>query len=95
MATFRPPTDDFLNLANIDIDVRGTARGRLAMALFRHFDNLPVGRNVYKLKNGSYVENEPAVWEDIDKIYYGGHDYDVTAQEVTDLTAAGYGAYIT
>lgn len=95
MAIFRPPTDAFLNLANMDLDVRWTERGRLAHALFKHFDNLPVGRNIYRLKNGVYVENEPAVWDDIDKIYYGGHDYEVTDDEVVELTAAGYGAYIT
>jgi len=95
MAIFRPPTDDFLNLGNIDIDVRRTERGRLAHALFRHFDNLPVGRNIYRMKDGSFLENDPAVSDDIEKVYYGGHEYQVTEQEVAELTAAGYGAYIT
>lgn len=30
-----------------------------------------------------------------DHVYLGGHEYDLTAGEVTILTNAGYGAYIT
>lgn len=94
MPTFQPPTDDFVNLANIDVDERQTEDGRRAINLFRHFDNLPRGRNVYKLNSGVYVENEPVEWSSIVKIYYGGHIYDVTSDEAADLTAAGYGTYI-
>lgn len=28
-------------------------------------------------------------------VYQGGHVYELTSQEVTDLTAAGYGDFIT
>jgi hypothetical protein len=30
----------------------------------------------------------------VDKVYYGGHDIEVTAEEVAALTAAGYGSNI-
>lgn len=95
MTTFRPPTDLFLNLSNIDIDVKNTEEGRRAVRLFRHYGNLPRGRNVFKLSDGTYVEDEPADMNDVIKTYYGGHEYDVTADEAADLTANGYGAYLT
>ena len=94
MPTFQPPTDDFVNLSNIDIDWRGTEDGRRAINLFRHFDNLPRGRNVYKLNSGVYTENQPMTWDDIATVYYGGHVYDITSDEAASLTAAGYGTYI-
>lgn len=52
------------------------------------------GRNVFKLVDGSFVEDQP--WPDdiIEKTYHGGHIHDITAQEAADLTAAGYGDYI-
>jgi hypothetical protein len=28
------------------------------------------------------------------KVYYGGHENEITEDEATALTAAGYGAYI-
>jgi hypothetical protein len=49
---------------------------------------------VFKLDDGSYVENEPADMSTVAVTYYGGHDYEVDAAEVASLTAAGYGDYI-
>ena len=68
---------------------------RLAYSLFRHFDAEPRGRNVFLLTNGTYTENEPNDNTTISKVYWGGTDNQVTADEVASLTAAGYGAYIT
>ena len=94
MTTFRPPTDNFLSFANIDIDELRTQRGRRAYNLYRHFASQPRGRNVYKLLSGAYKENEPGDLTTVAKTYYGGHEYDVTAEEAADLTANGYGAYL-
>lgn len=54
-----------------------------------------VGRNVFKLTNGTYTEDDPVDSAMVEKVYHGGHVHELTAQEVSDLTAAGYGAYIT
>lgn len=80
---FNPPTDNL----HVYEDVNGTrVFGRIAAG--------PRGRNVYKLTDGSYTENQPADAEDILIVYYGGHSTELTSQEVSDLTTAGYGAFI-
>ena len=94
MPTFKPPTDDFLSLADIDVDVMRTTAGRRAFNLFRHYDNLPRGRNVYKMIDGTYRESDPSDWATVATAYYGGHEYTVTDAEAADLTANGYWAYI-
>jgi hypothetical protein len=49
---------------------------------------------VFLLTNGTYTENEPNDITTISKVYWGGTDNEVSADEVASLTAAGYGAYI-
>lgn len=93
MSTFRPPTDDFMVLG-IPPKEFDSQEVRLAYALFKHFDAEPRGRNVFLLTNGTYTENEPNDITTIRKVYWGGSDNEVTADEVASLTAAGYGAYI-
>jgi hypothetical protein len=61
---------------------------------WRFYEPEARGRNVYKLTNGTYTEVDIRDEGQIVKIYHGGHLNEVTAQEVADLTAAGYGAYI-
>lgn len=95
MATFTPPTDDLFVLSNFDIDIPWSQEKRLAYRFLRHYAPLPKGRNVFKLLDGTYVENEPADMDTVAVTYYGGHDYEVDAAEVADLTAAGYSDYIT
>ena len=80
---FNPPTDNFHSYE----DERGTR-------IFSRIPAGPRGRNVYKLADGTYTENQPSDTEDIAIVYYGGHATELTAQEVSDLTAAGYGAFI-
>ena len=63
--------------------------------LFAHTPQAARGDNLYKLSNGTYSTTDPRRPELVEKIYYGGHDIFLDDQEVTDLTAAGYGAYIT
>jgi hypothetical protein len=93
MSTFRPPTDDFVILG-IPPKEFDSQEVRTAYNLFRHFDPEPRGRNVFLLTNGTYTENEPNDISTIRKVYWGGSENEVTADEVASLTAAGYGAYI-
>lgn len=95
MPTFTPPTDDFHNLSDFDVDTPNTPSVRRAYNLLRHYKSLPRGRNVYKLNDNTYTENEPSDWSTISLTYYGGHVYDITTAEAAALTAAGYGANIT
>ena len=94
MAIFRTPTDPFHNLSSFDVDIPWSEAKRLAYKFLRHYRPLPQGRNVYKLTDGTYVENQPADMSTVAILYHGGHDHVVTPQEVSDLTAAGYGDYI-
>jgi hypothetical protein len=50
---------------------------------------------VFLLTDTTITENQPSDATRISKIYYGGHQTEVTAEEVAALTAAGYGSYIT
>jgi len=85
---FRPPTDNLVRWA----DYGGFG---LANRLFRFYAPGARGRNVYKLIDGSFTENEQRDMSSVDIIYYGGHNNPVTQDEKDDLVAAGYGAYIT
>jgi hypothetical protein len=94
MATFTPPTDNLYNLSDFDVQEPFTAERRLAYSFLRHYAPLPRGRNIFKLADGTYVENEPADRSTVTVTYYGGHDHEVDATEASALTAAGYGDYI-
>lgn len=94
MAIFTPPTDNVFNLSDFDVDTMWSTETRFAYRFLRHFSPLPRGRNVFKLVDGSYVESEPSDMSTVVVTYYGGHSYDVTANEEADLVAAGYGDYI-
>lgn len=94
MPTFTPPTDNFQNFADFDIDTPRTVNNNLAYRLLRHLASGPRGRNVYKLVNGTYVENEPADFSTVAITYQGGHVHEVSETEASSLSAAGYSAYI-
>lgn len=83
MATFRPPTDPLVYFDD------GSGGG-----IFSYLSGWPRGRNVYKMTDGSFQENQPGDDSLIAKIYHGGHIHPLTAEEEADLIAAGYGAYI-
>jgi len=85
---FRPPTDDLVRWA----DYGGSGLGN---RLFRFYAPEARGRNVYKLTDGSFTENEQRDLDTVSKIYYGGHENTVTQAEKDDLVAAGYGEYVT
>lgn len=84
MATFKPPTDPFVYWAEPG-----------ETGIFRYMTPGARGRNVFKLTDGSFVEEQPYEDTDIAIIYHGGHVHELTAQEEADLIAAGYGDYVT
>jgi hypothetical protein len=87
MPVFNPPTDP-------DVRFVDPLDSGLGSRLGSHLQPLDRGRNVYKLTDGSYVEWQP-VFADIAKVFYGGHETEVTDAEAAELIAAGYGDYIT
>ena len=94
MPIFTPPTDNWLHLSDFDVDTPNTEETRISYSLLRHFQAMPRGRNVYRLANGTFTENEPADMTLVTATYWGGHNNEITDIEAAALTAAGYGAYI-
>jgi hypothetical protein len=86
--TFIPPTDDVVHYGDM-------SRGGLQRRLWRFFNPEARGRNVYRLTDGTFTEVDQRDTGQVSKIYEGGHVHTVTAAEAAELTAAGYGAYIT
>lgn len=84
MATFIPPTDEYVVWAEPD-----------EKGIFAYLRPGRRGRNVFKLKNGQFTETQPSDQDTIDITYHGGHVHTVSGQEQADLIAAGYGDYIT
>lgn len=84
MATFSPPTDNLVAWADrYETGIMAALRpGRR-------------GRNVFKMKDGSFTEIQPSNQDEIAITYHGGHVHPLTAQEEADLIAAGYEDYIT
>tara|TARA_R110000823_G_scaffold266750_1_gene386499 strand:+ start:335 stop:547 length:213 start_codon:yes stop_codon:yes gene_type:complete len=62
--------------------------------LFSHVPPLIRAENLFKTTTGDYTINNPGS-EDTAKIYHGAHNIFLDDTEVAELTAAGYGAYIT
>lgn len=97
MAIFRPPTDNFVVPVIISDYMGGfqlPKEQRLANRLGGRIEASPRGRNIFLLTNGTYTDDQPSSLDMVTKVYYGGHDNEITADEVTALTAAGYGDYI-
>jgi hypothetical protein len=62
----------------------------------RIFSHLSQGirvENLYRLSDGSYTINDPGYGRST-RQYLGGHNIFLSDEEITELTAAGYGAYI-
>jgi hypothetical protein len=87
MTIFRPPTDDLVRYSDF-------AGQGIAHRLFRFYRPEPRGRNVYLMNDGSFSEADLVDSSSYTKIYFGGSENIVTAQEVAALTAAGYGEYL-
>lgn len=93
MATFTPPVQNLVPTVAADADP-------LANRLRSHYGPNPRGVNVFLYADGTVTQitpsrtsNEPGVVEPVapEFTYYGGHSYpNLTAFEVTSLTAAGY-----
>lgn len=61
--------------------------------------HIPRGANVFILADNTVVEGTP-LWDvnqvpNVKYAYYGGRSYNISGEQVTILTAAGYGANIT
>lgn len=84
MATFSPPTDPFVVWASDD-----------EVGIFAYLRPGERGRNIFKLVDGTFTENQPQYVTDATKVYYGGHIYELSAVEEQELIDAGYGDYIT
>lgn len=88
MPTFTPPTDELVRWADpFDTSIEHR--------LFRYLRPGERGRNVFKLLDNSYTENQPGDMATVAITYYGGHVHTVSDAEAASLTAAGYGSYIT
>ena len=88
MPTFTPPTDELVRWAD-------PFETSVEHRLFRYLHPGERGRNVYKLTNNSYTEDQPGDSTTIAVTYHGGHVHTVSSAEAASLTAAGYGGYIT
>ena len=51
--------------------------------------------NLYKLVDGTYTTVDQRDQGQVEKLWHGGRDHFLTDEEVTELTAAGFGASIT
>lgn len=88
--TFSPPTVDDGPRYRLNADAT-------TKSLFSHFVGPTRGRTILKT-GGTYVVSDAPYLDDLlaaDVVYYGGHVHPISASEEADLTAAGYGAYIT
>jgi hypothetical protein len=97
MATFTPPTDNFVIpaiIGDVTNNVYLSKEERIANRLGTHIHPSGRGRNVFLLNTGAYTERQPSDYTTISKVYYGGHINTITTAEAASLTAAGYGAYI-
>ena len=68
-----------------------------ASGLFDRLNYLQVGYGIIRDASGGYTQVVDADDDDIkfsSAFYMGGRSYVLSDQEVADLTAAGYGAYI-
>jgi hypothetical protein len=93
---FRTPTDNQVDLTGSDFySINLIPANKLVYSLYRHYQPGPRGRNVWKLTDGTYTENQPMDDTDIAIIYLGGHEHVLFDDNERDsLIAAGYGAYI-
>ena len=94
MPTFTPPSRVF-------VPVISPATPKHQQRPFAYFKaSIPRGANVWVNTNNVISESQPPLWEavgstpGVKKVYYGGHSYEITADEAVQLTAAGYGANI-
>jgi hypothetical protein len=98
MATFTPPTDNFVIpaiIGDVTNNVYLSKEERIANRLGSHIHASGRGRNVFLLTTGTYTERQPSNLGMVSKVYYGGHDNEITIEEAMSLIDAGYGSYVT
>jgi len=97
MPTFNPPSDDFVVpviIGEYMDELYLSKESRMANRLGAFIRASGRGRNVFLLSTGGYTDRQPSDYSIVSKVYYGGHENSITADEAASLTAAGYGAYI-
>jgi hypothetical protein len=89
MPTWNSPLQDGLPWVN-------ESTPRNARALFRFYGPIIEGRNVYIMNDGTVTEDDPADWDDVRLILWGGRvPVEITVADAALLTEAGYGAFVT
>lgn len=87
MPTFSPPAQDSFAWANY--------RDKSAEhQLFGYVRKGSRAQNLFYLTNGTFTNVDPLNPNLVDKVYYGGHIYEITEEEAAILTAGGYGSNI-
>lgn len=91
MPTFTPPSRTL-------VPVISPATPKHQQRPFAYFKaSIPRGANVWVSTDNVISESQPPLWTatattpGVKKVYYGGHSYEITADEAVQLTAAGYG----
>jgi hypothetical protein len=90
-APAQTPTVVYLFIPPVVYDVpTQDLTSNLLNGLMAHYSPGPRGVSVWKLKNGTYTIQQPAMWDDVEKVWYGGHEEVVSTAEAAALTAAGF-----
>lgn len=87
MAIFVPPVQEKFAWASY----RDNSAAHRLFGYVRQGDR---SQNLFYLKDGTFTNVDPMNQELVDRVYYGGHTYEITDDEATILTNAGYGSYI-
>ena len=87
MATFTPP------LANMAQTRIGDPDNGF-MKYVKAENGIKRGVNVF-IHNDNTVDQNQGLWSNVKFCFYGGHSYQLTGEQITLLTNAGYGANIT
>lgn len=82
--TVTPPTSGF------DPSVDADEHRPNVIRMFNHYKGAPVGVTIFRLQDDTITTTQPAHWEDVKGVFYGGHDNQITAEEAVLLANAGY-----
>jgi hypothetical protein len=87
MAVFRPPLKPTTQIVE-----GGPDNG--FMKYVKAQNGIQRGTNVF-IHNDNSVDENQGLWSNVKVCFYGGHATVLTGDQITLLTNAGYGAYIT
>lgn len=86
-----PPTMIFLFTPPTVFDVPQTDLTNHPMnGLMKFYQPAERGQSVWLTNEGVYTLQQPALWSDVQSVFYGGHSYQVTASVAQALQAAGF-----